>query len=278
MVLQAVAVSGLLGAYYLSLRPSARHAVIMSLPVNRTRDDASILMRVSDAALKGHPVAEIATGRVDLDCFDREQVAHSPIVRGDRAARLAKRASDIALGLALIVFTLPVLVLTALAIRVSSDGPVFYRQTRVGRGGRHFEIYKFRSMRTDAEADGVRWAGKNDCRITPVGRFIRATRIDEIPQAINIIRGEMSFVGPRPERPHFTTVLAEQIPHYDERHRVKPGLTGWAQVNYHYGASVEDAVEKLRYDLYYLKNHSLLLDLFIILRTLVVAVRGTGSR
>jgi len=181
----------------------------------------------------------------------------------------------------MLVTTLPLMALTALAILVESRfrGPILYRQQRVGEGGRRFDVYKFRSMRTDAEQDGrARWAETNDPRVTRVGRFIRRHRIDELPQIFNVLRGDMSFVGPRPERPEFVQGLQEKIPYYGERHQVKPGLTGWAQICYPYGASDADALEKLQYDLYYVKNHSLFLDLTILLQTAEVVLWSRGAR
>ena len=169
--------------------------------------------------------------------------------------------------------------LTALAIRFDSRGPIIYRQERVGLGGRPFMCLKFRSMTVDAEKDGVaRWATKNDVRVTRVGAFIRKCRIDELPQLISVLRGEMSLVGPRPERPSFVKQLQAEIPFYDIRHSVKPGITGWAQVCYPYGASVEDAKGKLQYDLYYIKNHSFFLDLIILAQTAHIVLFGKGAR
>lgn len=188
------------------------------------------------------------------------------------------RLFDVALSLAMLVFTLPLMLLTALAIRLDSRGPALYRQERVGLGGRTFTLLKFRSMRVDAEARGPVWAAQRDPRVTRVGGFIRLTRIDELPQLLNILRGEMSFIGPRPERPHFVAQLEQVLPGYAERARVKPGLTGWAQVNYPYGASVEDARAKLSYDLYYVKHRSLLLDLLILFATVRVVLFQRGAR
>jgi len=165
------------------------------------------------------------------------------------------------------------------AIRIDSRGPIFYRQERVGQGGRTFQCIKFRSMRVDAERDGVpRWAQAGDARVTRVGRVIRQLRIDELPQLINVISGEMSLVGPRPERPAFVAQLRESIRFYDVRHSVKPGLSGWAQVRYSYGASVEDASRKLQFDLYYVKNHSLFLDLLILVETVRVVLFREGAQ
>jgi sugar transferase (PEP-CTERM system associated) len=191
----------------------------------------------------------------------------------------AKRALDLTASGALLTFTLPVLVLTAIAIKLESPGPVLYRQQRIGRGGRPFTLVKFRSMRRDAERLGrAQWASVGDARITRVGKVIRKTRIDEIPQALNVLRGEMSFVGPRPERPEFVELLAREIPFYRERHCVKPGITGWAQLNYPYGASIEDARQKLSYDLYYIKHFSVMFDFAIIFQTVRVVLFNEGAR
>jgi lipopolysaccharide/colanic/teichoic acid biosynthesis glycosyltransferase len=168
------------------------------------------------------------------------------------------------------VLALPIMALTALAVRLDSAGPILYCQERVGENGRLFTLCKFRSMRTDAEQGTPVWASDHDARVTRVGRFIRMTRLDELPQFWNVLRGDMSFVGPRPERPFFVQQLEAVIPFYATRHAVKPGVTGWAQVKYRYGASVEDALEKLRYDLYYIKHRSLLFDLTILLDTVKV--------
>jgi exopolysaccharide biosynthesis polyprenyl glycosylphosphotransferase len=179
----------------------------------------------------------------------------------------------------MLAVSLPIMVLTALLIKLESAGPVLYRQERVGQGGRNFTILKFRSMCVDAEKDGKpRWAGQNDSRVTLTGRFIRRTRIDELPQVFNVFFGDMSFVGPRPERPYFVQDLTQKIPYYGVRHTVKPGITGWAQVRYAYGATDEDAMHKLQYDLYYVKNHSLFLDLMILFQTAQVVLWGKGVR
>jgi exopolysaccharide biosynthesis polyprenyl glycosylphosphotransferase len=191
---------------------------------------------------------------------------------------LLKRLGDIAVSAVLLVLAMPLLVATAIAIPLESRGPAIYRQERVGRNGRPFVLYKFRSMRTDAESAGPQWAGEDDPRITRIGRFIRRTRIDEIPQVFNVLKGDMSFIGPRPERPHFVERLKKEIPFYNERHRVRPGITGWAQINYPYGASVEDAKEKLSYDLYYIKNYSLLLDIIVLFSTIEVVLWPKGVR
>lgn len=187
-----------------------------------------------------------------------------------------KRLLDIVVSLVLLVAALPVMLLVAITVLLESRGPVLFRQVRTGLNGREFEILKFRSMVVDAEKDGPRWAAARDPRITRVGRIIRALRLDELPQLVNVIRGEMSFIGPRPERPVFNRELESQIPFYELRQLVRPGITGWAQVMYAYGASAEDALEKLQYDLYYIKNYSLMLDFAILLKTLRVVALGRG--
>ncbi len=190
-----------------------------------------------------------------------------------------KRLFDVVVALVLLTLTWWIMLLAALAIFIEDGAPVLFRQERVGRSGKTFKVLKFRSMRTDAETDGVaRWAQANDSRVTRVGRFVRKTRIDELPQLFNVLRGEMSLVGPRPERPAFVEQLTEQIPFYAIRHSVKPGLTGWAQVRFSYAASLADARRKLQFDLYYVKNHSLVLDVQILLETVRVVVFGEGAR
>ena len=213
--------------------------------------------------------------RVDIDQVPADwfEAASAP-----RRSQHVLRAFDIMASLGLLVLTLPLMLLTALLIRLDSPGPILYRQERVGLHGQSFTLLKFRSMRADAEAHGPAWAQTKDPRITRVGQIIRKTRIDELPQLLNVLHGEMSFVGPRPERPHFVEQLAAAIPHYDERSLVKPGVTGWAQVNYPYGASVEDARMKLSYDLYYVRNRSLLLDFLILVATVRVILFQEGAR
>jgi sugar transferase (PEP-CTERM system associated) len=192
---------------------------------------------------------------------------------------VCKRAFDLVVSMLIFAVSLPVMLLTALCIWLEDKGPVIYRQERVGKDGKSFYVLKFRSMRSDAEKGGTpQWATANDDRTTRVGRFIRKVRIDELPQIINVLRGEMSFVGPRPERPYFVKQLNEKIPYYNVRHTIKPGITGFAQVRYQYGSSVEDAVQKLQYDLYYVKNHGLFLDLLILVETLQVVLFAKGSR
>ena len=199
--------------------------------------------------------------------------------RTDLVSNVVKRQFDLIASLMLLAITWPIMLVTALCIYLESGGPVLFRQERVGKDSRVFSLLKFRSMRNGAERDGEpRWASQNDVRTTRIGRFIRKARIDELPQVFNVLRGEMSFVGPRPERPFFVDRLSKQIPYYGLRHSAKPGITGWAQVRYPYGATVDDAVEKLQYDLYYVKNHSLFLDLMVLIATVEVVLWGKGAR
>ncbi|MGE4062921.1 MAG: TIGR03013 family XrtA/PEP-CTERM system glycosyltransferase [Rhodospirillaceae bacterium] len=222
---------------------------------------------------------ERQTGQIDLDAVSPGWLIFSEGFRTSWARTAVKRAFDIVVACLVLILTLPITVLAAVAIRIDSPGPIFYRQERVGANGRSFWILKFRSMRTDAEKDGVaRWAQSNDSRVTRVGKFIRRTRIDEIPQIINVLVGDMSFVGPRPERPVFVEGLKQKIPYYDVRHRVKPGITGWAQINYPYGASDEDAKAKLAYDLYYVKNGNIFLDAVVLFQTARVVLWQEGAR
>jgi sugar transferase (PEP-CTERM system associated) len=217
--------------------------------------------------------------KVPASSIERRWLAMShgfSLLRNPLRLRL-KRVFDIVGALSLLLLTLPVLVLTAIAIKLESRGPVLFKQVRVGEEGSLFTIFKLRSMRTDAEKNGPQWASQNDARVTRVGAFTRRTRIDELPQLLNVLDGSMSFVGPRPERPEFTSTLEHQIPFYALRHALKPGVTGWAQVMYPYGASVEDALQKLQYDLYYIKNHSLTLDLAIVIKTIRVVFLGVKT-
>ncbi|AHF03376.1 sugar transferase [Marichromatium purpuratum 984] len=219
-------------------------------------------------------------GVVKLDLLTPSWLMLSDGFQHGAMTMLLKRLFDVLVSVVFLVLLWPVMLITALAIAVESRfrHPVFYRQTRIGENGMPFDVVKFRSMRVDAEADGrARWATKNDSRITRVGRFIRKTRIDELPQIFNVLKGEMSFVGPRPERPEFVATLASKYDYYAARHRVKPGLTGWAQLCYPYGSSEEDALRKLEYDLYYVKNYSIFLDLLILIETVEVVVFGKGA-
>ncbi len=232
----------------------------------------------------GVPVLDLAGfyeqthGEVPLDSLKASWLIYGPGFVQGQARQMLKRAFDVLTSSFLLLLASPVMALAAIAIKLDSRGPLIYRQERVGLGGHSFMCLKFRSMRTDAEKDGVAvWATKNDSRVTRVGAFIRKTRIDELPQLISVLKGEMSMVGPRPERPTFVAQLKEQIPYYDIRHSVKPGVTGWAQVRYAYGASVEDALHKHQYDLYYVKNNSLFLDLLVLFETVSVVLFREGQ-
>jgi sugar transferase (PEP-CTERM system associated) len=221
---------------------------------------------------------ERAKSEVPIDSLKASWLVYGHGFVQGRARQIAKRAFDILCSSVLLTLASPVMLLTVLAIKLDSPGPIIYRQERVGLGGRIFMCLKFRSMRTDAEKDGVaRWAAKNDARVTRIGAFIRKTRIDELPQLLSVLKGEMSLVGPRPERPSFVAQLKEQIPFYDVRHSVKPGVTGWAQVRYSYGASLEDARRKHQFDLYYVKNNSLFLDLLVLIETVSVVLFREGQ-
>jgi len=231
-------------------------------------------VRVEDAAT----TYERITGKILTDGLKPSWLIFSEGFCASRATRLVKRMLDLLLSAVGLVIAGPLMVLTALAVWLDSPGPVLYCQDRVGEGGRVFTLCKFRSMRTDAESGTPVWAKDKDDRVTRVGRFIRLARLDELPQLWNVLRGDMSLVGPRPERPFFVQQLAEVIPFYMERHAVKPGVTGWAQVKYRYGASIEDAMEKLRYDLYYIKHLSIIFDLTIAIDTVKVIFSGKGAK
>ena len=245
------------------------------LPVRDLLECRLVGVRVSEFA----SFWERESGQVDLEALHPSWLIYSDGFKVGGLRRSAKRAFDVVFGAAILVVTLPLTIATAIAIKLDSRGPVLYRQERVGQSGRRVHVLKFRSMHVDAENDGVpRWCDTNDVRITVIGHFIRKTRIDEIPQVINVLKGEMSFVGPRPERPFFVASLRDKIPYYQERLAVKPGITGWAQINYGYGASEDDAKTKLAYDLYYVKNSSLFLDFIILLRTVGVVLSSEGAR
>jgi len=226
-----------------------------------------------------HEILEALTGRVRLDATPPSEVIFKGHLRLTEFTLARKRALDLFLGLVGTLVAAPVMALTALAIWLESGSPILYRQTRTGLGGKEFELLKFRSMRVDAEPNGeAQWAQLNDPRVTRVGAFLRAYRLDELPQFINVVRGEMSIVGPRPERPFFVGRLRRRIPCYDERHLVRPGVTGWAQVRYPYGRTIDDAVRKLEYDLFYLKNVSFAFDCAIALKTLRIVLLGRGGQ
>lgn len=255
------------------------------IAVREQRGGVLPLRQLLDAKLRGIRVIDLATFyERELGMLYIDHIKASWLIFGEGFSQgllrdVVKRVFDLFFGLLLLVISLPVQLLAALAIMIDSGMPILYRQERVGQGGRAFTIIKFRTMVDDAEKDGTpRWAQQGDSRITRVGRFLRFTRIDELPQLFNVLRGDMSFVGPRPERPFFVRHLLEDIPFYDLRHSVKPGITGWSQVRYPYGASVGDSMQKLQYDLYYVKNHSLFLDLLILVDTVQVVLLGKGAR
>ena len=242
------------------------------------------LQRLLDCKKAGFPVLQYLTfvereiRRVDLKRMELSWLLYSDGFQFSALDRFLKRAFDLVVSLLVLFLTAPCLLAAMLAVRWDSPGPIFYRQERVTKDGRVFWIGKLRTMRVDAESQGAVWAAAKDKRITRVGGFLRRSRIDELPQLLNILRGEMSFVGPRPERPIFVAELASQIPLYRDRHLVKAGLTGWAQINYPYGASIDDARSKLSYDLYYVKNFSILFDLVILLQTMRVVLWPSGAR
>ena len=216
--------------------------------------------------------------RMDLDTLRAGWLHGAQGIDCGPVVTAVRRTAEIGLGLLGLVLTFPLLVLAAIAIKLDSPGPILYRQIRVGLHGQTFTLFKMRSMRTDAEAAGPIWASIHDSRVTRTGAFLRRVRIDELPQLINVLRGEMGIVGPRPERPHFVDQLSAQIPFYADRHCVKPGLTGWAQVSFRYGASIDDGRQKLSYDLYYVKHRNLFLDLLILLATVRVILFQEGAR
>ena len=249
-----------------------RHSTGDSFPLEQFLDCKIAGIPSSDAL----SFCERELGKIDIGLLHPSWMLFSDGFNYSKRRLIAKRMFDIALGSVFLAVLWPFMLLTAIAVRLDSPGPILYHQTRIGLNGKHFRIYKFRSMRQDAEKNGAVWAQKNDSRITRVGAFIRNTRLDELPQLYNVLAGQMSFVGPRPERPEFVSELAQQSPFYDMRHKVKPGLMGWAQLKYPYGASVEDAKNKLQYDLYYTKNHSFLMDMLIMIQTVEIILLGKG--
>jgi len=284
----ATAVEGAINRAVIDSLPDHLHRlgageVVLALEERRNSLPLADLLRIKTTGVEVHDFStflERETGRVDLDSLNPSWLIFSDgFSAGRRLSGMAKRAFDIAVSLIILALTWPVIAATALAVKLESKGPAFYRQRRVGLYGETFEVIKLRSMRTDAEVGGKAvWAQKDDPRVTRVGRFIRKVRIDELPQAWSVLKGEMSFVGPRPERPQFVADLEARLPYYAERHVVKPGITGWAQINYPYGASIEDAREKLEFDLYYAKNYSPFLDLLILLQTARVVLWPEGAR
>jgi len=228
--------------------------------------------------IDGETFIEEITGKLAIDSINPSWLIFKEGFQKAPSTLFGKRITGILFSLTGLLFSLPVTLITAAAIKLESRGPIFFKQTRVGKDGTEFQVIKFRSMRIDAEKDGAKWASADDDRVTRIGRIIRKLRIDEIPQMWNVLRGDMNFVGPRPERPEFVKDLAQKIRYYDQRHCVHPGITGWAQINYPYGASIEDAKRKLEYDLYYIKHMSVLLDFYIVLKTVKTILFREGSR
>jgi len=269
------------------LQHATDHAVDEIVVAMDERRQQFPLKELLDCRMAGFTISEPITfleretGKVHLNMLSPSWMIFGGGFRRDGIRQFSERAFDLLVSLILLVVSSPAVVLVALAIKLE-DGwraPIIYAQPRVGQDGKVFRVRKFRSMRTDAEKDGkARWASANDDRVTRVGSFIRKVRLDELPQLYNVLRGDMSFVGPRPERPEFVQHLGQSIPYYDERHSVKPGITGWAQLCYPYGASDQDAIEKLQYDLYYVKHHSLAFDLLILVQTAEVILFGKGAR
>lgn len=257
--------------------------VVLALEERRNALPLADLLRIKTTGVHVNDLSsflERETGRVDLDSVNPSWFIFSDgFSAGRRLSSFAKRLFDVSASLLLLMLTAPVVLLAAIIVKLESKGPAFFRQKRVGLYGQEFEIIKLRSMRQDAEAAGEAvWAAENDPRVTRVGQILRKLRIDELPQAWSVLKGEMSFVGPRPERQQFVEDLEKHMPYYAERHMVKPGITGWAQINYPYGASIEDARHKLEYDLYYAKNYTPFLDILILLQTLRVVLWPDGAR
>ena len=257
--------------------------VVLALEERRNAIPLDDLLRIKTTGVHVNEISsflERETGRVDLDSVNPSWLIFSDgFSSGRRLSGIAKRLFDVIASLILLFATMPVVIVFAILVKLESRGPAFYRQIRVGLFGQPYSVLKLRSMRSDAELDGkALWAEKDDPRITVVGKFIRKVRIDELPQTWNVLKGEMSFVGPRPERPEFVADLEQQLSYYAERHMVKPGITGWAQINYPYGASIEDSRHKLEYDLYYAKNYTPFLDILILLQTIRVVLWPEGAR
>jgi sugar transferase (PEP-CTERM system associated) len=262
--------------------PGEIHRVIVAMPDRRGTLPVNELLRLRLQGVKIEEATswlEKISGRIELEQLNPSWLLFAEGFRFSAGFSLLRRLVSFAASAVLLIIVLPVIPLVILAIKLDSSGPVLYRQKRVGRGGVIFYCHKFRTMRKDAEADtGATWAGDEDPRITWVGRFLRTSRLDEIPQLWNVVRGDMGFVGPRPERPEFVEWLSREIPFYPLRHTVDPGITGWAQIRYKYGNTQEDAKEKLQYDLYYIKNMSLGLDLLIMFQTIKIVLLGRGGQ
>ncbi|CAN5804949.1 MAG: TIGR03013 family PEP-CTERM/XrtA system glycosyltransferase [Pyrinomonadaceae bacterium] len=256
--------------------------IVVAMGERRGQLPTEVLLKLSLAGTvsieEGASFSERVTGRVSLNMLRPSWLIFSGRGRQARISGITRSVVHRVLALMGAILSLPIVVVTAILIKLDSKGPVFYRQERVGEHGRPFTLLKFRSMKVDAEEGGPVWASKDDNRTTRLGRIIRKSRIDEIPQFWNVLRGEMNFVGPRPERPHFVAQLAKEIPYYEQRHLIPPGLTGWAQIKYAYGASIEDARQKLQYDLFYVKNQSLILDAIVMFETIKIILFGRGAR
>jgi sugar transferase (PEP-CTERM system associated) len=257
--------------------------VVLALEERRNALPLNDLLRIKTTGVQVNELSsflERETGRVDLDSLNPSWLIFSDgFSAGGRLSSAGKRLFDIVVSAVILALTGPLIAITAVLVKLESKGPAFFRQRRVGLYGQHFDILKLRSMREDAEVGGIAvWAQKDDPRVTRIGSVIRKLRIDELPQAWSVLKGEMSFVGPRPERPQFVADLEARLPYYAERHMVKPGITGWAQINYPYGASIEDSRHKLEYDLYYAKNYTPFLDLLILLQTVRVVLWPEGAR
>lgn len=257
------------------------HRVIVAMPDRRNTIPMQELL---DLRMQGVKIEEAATwlerisGKIEVENLYPSWMVFGDGFRRSATFRVVRRVLSVVIALVGLVLSLPLLPLIMLIIRLDSPGPILYRQRRVGKGGRTFDVIKFRTMRQDAEKSGPQWAGANDPRVTRIGRFLRSSRLDEIPQLWCVLKGDMAFVGPRPERPEFVEWLSREIPYYGVRHMVRPGLTGWAQVKYKYGSTVEDAREKLQYDLFYIKNASIGLDLLIMFQTVKTVLLKRGAQ
>ena len=268
----------------MSLEQLAREVGADEVVIAVDEKQGLVLEQLLKCKTNGIPVIEYdalierETGRIDLRWLDLSWLVYTPGFEIQLLDSILKRVLDLAVSILLLLIALPAIVMAMVAIKLEDGGPIFYSQIRITRGGREFRIYKLRTMCVEAERQGACWASPDDPRTTRVGRFLRKSRIDEIPQLWNVLAGDMSLVGPRPERPHFVEQLSKQLPIYSFRHGVKAGLTGWAQINYPYGASVEDAQAKLEYDLYYMKNYSVMRDISIILQTVRILIWRNGAR
>jgi sugar transferase (PEP-CTERM system associated) len=258
------------------------HRVIVAMPDRRGMIPMQELLELRMQGVKIEEATswlEKMSGKIEVENLYPSWLIFSEGFRRSSTFKVLRRGLSIAISLVGLVLSAPLFPLVMLIVRLDSKGPIFYRQTRVGKGGHTFQVIKFRTMRQDAEANGgPQWAGKDDPRITRVGRFLRSSRLDEIPQLWCVLKGDMAFVGPRPERPEFVEWLSKEIPHYRVRHSVRPGLTGWAQIRYKYGSTVDDAREKLQYDLFYIKNASLGLDLLIMFQTIKIVLLRRGAQ